>query len=188
MPLTNPWLAGPPPEQDLPRAELEERILNLLSAQNMAVVATTNADGSPAATPVRYFHVGFEVMYTSWNQSPKSRNLRRDPRVSAGIFAPLVGQASSRGLQLFGHARTLERDDPEADGYWEAVRWHGDHVERGRSLAEPPTDPLTVITPSRIVYTEHWLRRSGFRPRQVWRADPDATDAQPAPGSPPPGL
>ena len=50
----------------------------------------------------------------------KSRNLKRDARVSAAIFAPLVGQASSRGAQLFGTARTLERDDPASDDYWEA--------------------------------------------------------------------
>jgi hypothetical protein len=99
----------------------------------------------------------------------KSRNLRRDARVSAGIVAPLVGQASSRGLQMFGIARTFEWDDPEATGYWEAVRWQSDHVERGRPLTEPPTDPLTIITPRRILYTEHWLRRDGYRPRQTWR-------------------
>ena len=169
MPVTNPWLAGPSPDAVLPRDQLEERILNLLSSQNTAVIATVNADGSPAATPVRYFSLGLEIFYTSWNASPKSRNLARDPRVSAGIVAPLVGQASSRGAQLFGTARTLERDHPDADAYWEAVRWQSDHVERGRSLSEPPTDPLTVVTPYRIVYTEHWLRRSGYAPRQTWR-------------------
>jgi general stress protein 26 len=171
MPLTNPWLAGPTPDRDLPRDVLEERILNLFSTHNTAVIATVLADGSPVATPVRYFSLGFEIFYTSWNDSVKSRNLRRDPRVSAGIVAPLVGQASSRGAQLFGTARTLERDDPEADAYWEAVRWQSDHVERGRSVHEPSTDPLTIVTPARIVYTEHWLRRDGYRPRQTWRAD-----------------
>lgn len=172
MPLTNPWLAGPAPTATLPRERLEERILNLLSSQNLAVIATVNADGSPVATPVRYSSLGMEIVYSSWNASAKSRNLRRDARVSAGIVVPLVGQASSRGAQLFGTARTIERDDPEADGYWEAFRWQSDHVERGRSLDEPPTDPLTVITPTRIVYTEHWLRRDGFAPRQTWRAIP----------------
>lgn len=172
MPLTNPWLAGPAPDRELPRQVLEERILNLLSTHNLAVVATINHDGSPVATPVRFASLGFEIFYSSWNASVKSRNLRRDPRVSAGIVAPLVGQASSRGAQLFGTARTLERDDPAAEAYWEAFRWQSDHVEQGRSLDEPPTDPLTVITPTRILYTEHWLRRSGHRPRQTWRADP----------------
>jgi nitroimidazol reductase NimA-like FMN-containing flavoprotein (pyridoxamine 5'-phosphate oxidase superfamily) len=155
----------------LPRELLKERILNLLSSQNTAVIATVNADGSPVATPVRYFSLGFEIFYTSWNASVKSRNLRRDPRVSAGIVAPLVGQASSRGAQLFGTARTIERADPEADGYWDAVRWQSEHVERGRLLVEPPADPLTVITPTRIVYTEHWLRRSGYAPRQTWHGE-----------------
>lgn len=171
MPLTNPWLAGATPTQTLPRERLEERILNLLSTHNLAVIATVNSDGSPTATPVRYSSLGFEIFYTSWNASVKSRNLRRDPRVSVGIVAPLVGQASSRGAQLFGVGRTLERDDPDVEQYWEAFRWQSDHVERGRSLAEPPRDPLTVITPDRIVYTEHWLRRDGYRPRQVWRPE-----------------
>ena len=175
MPLTNPWLAGPAPDAQLPREVLEERIANLLSTQNMAVIATVNRDGSPAATPVRYFSLGFEIFYTSWNASVKSRNLRRDPRVSAGIFAPLVGQASSRGAQLFGTSRTLEREDPASDAYWEAFRWQSDHAERARELGDPPADPLTIITPTRILYTEHWLRRTGFAPRQTWRTDAPAT-------------
>ncbi|GAB2692259.1 pyridoxamine 5'-phosphate oxidase family protein [Thalassiella azotivora] len=174
MPLTNPWLGGPTPDGRLPREQLEERILNLLSTHNVAVVATVNDDGSPAATPVRYSSLGFEIFYSSWNESVKSRNLRRDPRVSAGIVAPLVGQASSRGAQLFGTARTLERDDPRAEPYWEAFRWQSDHVERGRSLDDPPVDPLTVITPTRVLYTDHWLRRSGHAPRQTWRPLPVA--------------
>ena len=91
MPITNPWLEGPAPTTRCPRPVLEERILNLLSTQNLAVVATVAGDGSPAATPVRYYSLGFEIMFTSWHGSPKSRNLRRDPRVSAGIVAPLVG-------------------------------------------------------------------------------------------------
>ena len=176
MPVTNPWLAGPAPDGVLPREELEERILHLLSTQNMAVVATVGADGAPAATPVRYFSLGVEIFYTSWNASVKSRNLCRDPRVSAAVFAPLVGQASSRGAQLFGTALTLERDEPDADRYWEAVRWQSDHAERGRSLDDPPTDPITVITPTRILYTEHWLRRSGYAPRQTWRAVTPGSD------------
>lgn len=171
MPITNPWLDGPIQDRVLPRAALEERVLNLLSTHNAAVIATVSADGSPAATPVRYYSLGFEIFYSSWNDCPKSRTLRRDPRISAGIVAPLVGQAGSRGARLFGAARTLAREDPEADGYWEAFRWQSDHVERGCSLDEPPADPLTVVTPSRIMYTEHWLRRDGFAPRQVWRPE-----------------
>lgn len=170
MPVTNPWLAGPVPTRRLDRDRLEERVLNLLSSQNMCVLATTGADG-PLATPVRYFHLDFALMFTAAPDSPKMRNIARDPRVSIGVFAPLVGQASSRGAQLFGTARILESSAIDHQRYWEAVRWQSDHVERSRNLDDPPLGPLVVIDASRIVYTEHWLRRDGFAPRQHWKRD-----------------
>lgn len=174
MPLSNPWLAGPLPENQLPRDQLEERILSLFSSQNMAVVATINRDGSPAATPVRYSSLGFEIFYTTWNASVKSQNLRRDPRVSAAIFAPLVGGPAAAEPKSSAPPRPSSGPTPQAKRYWEVFRWQSDHVERGRLLDEPPSDPLTVITPRRILYTEQWLRRSNYAPRQIWRAE--ATD------------
>lgn len=170
MPVTNPWLAGPPPHARLDRERLSERILNLLSSQNMCVLATAGPDG-PLATPVRYYHLDFTVMFTAAPRSPKMRNIAADPRVSVGIFAPLVGQASSRGAQVFGRARTLSPGDPAHDEHWEAFRWQSDHVERSLPLDEPPGGPLVVVAAERIVYTEHWLRRDGYAPRQFWRAD-----------------
>lgn len=103
------------------------------------------------------------------------RNLRVDPRVSIGVFAPLVGHASSRGAQLFGDAQILDPTSPDHEHYWQAVRWQSDHVERSRPLDDPPAETLGVITARRIVYTEHWLRRDGYAPRQHWHApDPQA--------------
>src|SRR6185312_17206579 len=119
MPLTNPWLAGPAPARALERDRLEERIRNLLSSQNMCVLATTGPDG-PLATPVRYYPLDFAVLFTAAPRSPKMRNIAADPRVSVGIFAPLVGLASSRGAQLFGEARVLPPEHPERDHYWDA--------------------------------------------------------------------
>ncbi|WP_425433580.1 pyridoxamine 5'-phosphate oxidase family protein [Kineococcus xinjiangensis] len=174
--MTNPWLAGPSPTKRLERERLEERILNLLSSQNMCVLATAGPDG-PLATPVRYFHLDFTVVFTAVGTSPKMRNIRADPRVSVGVFAPLVGQASSRGAQLFGTARIVEPGEAEFERLWPVVRWQSDHVERSRSLDEPPLGPLGVVAADRIVYTEHWLRREGCAPRQFWRrATPGAGD------------
>jgi hypothetical protein len=34
---------------------------------------------------------------------------------------------------------------------------------------------MLVAEPERIVYTEHWLRKEGFGPRQIWHRDPDRT-------------
>lgn len=167
MPLTNPWLTGPAPTRKLDRDRLAERILNLLSSQNMCVLATVGPDG-PLATPVRYYPLGFTLMFTAAPRSPKMRNIATDPRVSVGVFAPLVGLASSRGAQVFGTARVLGPEHPDRAHHWAAFRWESEHAERGRSLSEPPEDPLVVIEADRIVYTEHWLRREGYAPRQHW--------------------
>ncbi|WP_043510692.1 MULTISPECIES: pyridoxamine 5'-phosphate oxidase family protein [unclassified Actinoplanes] len=172
MPLNNPWLAGDVPDRRLPKDRLEERIRNLFSSQNMGVLATAGGQG-PVATPVRYYSLDLAVMFTASPRSPKMRNIADDPRVSFGIFAPLVGLASSRGAQLFGRARVLGPGDPGQVPYWEAFRWENEHAERGRLLSEPPAETLVVLDPDRIVYTEHWLRRDGYAPRQIWRrADP----------------
>jgi hypothetical protein len=77
-----------------------------------------------------------------------------------------------RGAQLFGSARILDPDDGDFEKYWPVVRWQSDHVERSRSLDEPPLGPIGVVPAERIVYTEHWLRREGYAPRQVWRDTP----------------
>lgn len=182
MPVTNPWLAGSAPTRRLEREQLEERILNLLSSQNMAVLATAGADG-PLATPVRCFHLDFALLFTADPTSPKMRNIAQDPRVSLGVFAPLVGQASSRGAQVFGNAQVLSEHDELFGHYWPAVRWQSDHAERSRSIDEPPVGSLVVIEAARIVYTEHWLRRSGYAPRQFWNAPPDATSRESTPAS-----
>lgn len=165
--LSNPWLAGPAPTARVERVVLEERILNLLSTQNMCVLATVGPNG-PLATPIRYFHLDFTVVFTAQAGSPKMRNIEVDPRVSVGIFAPLVGQASSRGAQLFGTARVIEPADDEFDRLMGVYRWQADAVERGRSLDERPGGPLVAIDAERIVYTDLWLRRTGHAPRQFW--------------------
>ena len=167
MPLTNPWLSADPPDGRLERAALEERILNLLSSTNMCVLATAGEAG-PLATPVRYFHLDFAVMFTASPRSPKMRNIADDPRVSLGVHAPLVGLASSRGLQLFGTAEVVDADDQRFAGYWEAFRWESEQIEQGRSPDASP-GAVVVVEADRIVYTEHWLRRSGYAPRQFWR-------------------
>jgi general stress protein 26 len=166
--IANPWLSGPTPTQRLPHDRLTERITNLLSSQNMCVVATCGPDG-PLATPMRYFHRDMTIFMTAAAGTPKLRNLAADPRVSIGVFAPLVSQASSRGAQLFGAAEILVAGDDGFDDGIEVYRWQDTAVERGRSLSEEPEGPLLRIPITRVVYTEHWLRRDGYAPRQHWR-------------------
>jgi hypothetical protein len=52
-----------------------------------------------------------------------------------------------------------------------------DQVARDRGVAIPPEETLGVLVANRIVYTEHWLRRDGYAPRQFWRRTADPTEA-----------
>ena len=167
MATPNPWLVGETPTQALPKDQLEERILNLLGTHNMCVLATAGEMG-PIATPVRYFSRDFAVMFTASATSPKMRNIQHDPRVSVAIHDPLVNLASSRGAQIFGTAEVLHSDSQRFGTYWDAFRWESEQIEQGRS---PEDDPglLVVVEAQRIVYTEHWLRRKGYKSRQVWK-------------------
>lgn len=169
MPLTNPWLSEPMPERRLERSALEDRIRNLLSTHNMCVLATNGPKGL-IATPVRYFSLDFALMFTANLRSPKMQNITADPQVSVALHAPLVGLASSRGLQIFGTAEVIPDDDARFAAYWEAFRWESEQIEQGRSPDDSP-GAVVVVNPHRMVYTEHWLRRSGFAARQIWKPE-----------------
>jgi hypothetical protein len=51
-------------------------------------------------------------------------------------------------------------------------RWESSAVQLGRPLDRAPQVELVRIDPERIVYTEQWLRKDGFGPRQIWHRDP----------------
>ncbi|GIW10503.1 MAG: pyridoxamine 5'-phosphate oxidase family protein [Chloroflexi bacterium] len=171
MPSTaHPWLSQPPPTARLPREQLEDRIEQLLASQNLCVLATVDPRGNPVASPVEYYHEGLTIYFVADASSPKLRNLRRHPRVSAAIVAPYVGWASVRGCQLFGHARVLEPGTPEHAAGMEVYRWQSSAADLGRPVVEPPRVPLVHLVPDRIIYLESWLRKHGYASKQVWRA------------------
>lgn len=168
--LANPWLADPMPAGRLQREVLEERIVQLLATSNICVLSLNGAHG-PIATPVRYVSDRLTVWFTTWATAPKIRMLERDPRIAAGIFVPLVNEASSRGCQISGIARIHRPGSPGFDAGMAIFPWRDRAAELGRTATETPSNPIVEIVPQKIVYTEHWLRKTGFAARQIWRAD-----------------
>jgi PPOX class probable F420-dependent enzyme len=53
----------------------------LLDIPRVGMLGTTNADGSPLLTPVWYAREGDELWLVIPPSGPKTRNIRRDPRV-----------------------------------------------------------------------------------------------------------
>lgn len=168
----HPWLAETPwPTAQLDRSDLERRIEHFLATHWMGVLASQGKNG-PIATPVEYYAEGRTIYVLPQPNSPKVKAMQEDPRICFAIYGENSGWASVRGAQLFAQAEFLEPGTPEHDHALTIYRWQGSAVQLSKALDQPPQVPLLQIDPQRIVYTEQWLRKEGFAPRQIWHKDP----------------
>ena len=76
-------------DRELTPAEIEE----LLAGNCLANLATVNRDGSPQVTPVWYGYRDGKFMIITHDDVLKTRNIRRDPRVSLSIATAEVPYA-----------------------------------------------------------------------------------------------
>jgi PPOX class probable F420-dependent enzyme len=67
-------------------AELSEKAKRLMKGKNFAFVATVNKDGSPQLTPTWVDTDGENVLVNTALGRQKTKNVKRDPRVTVGIF------------------------------------------------------------------------------------------------------
>lgn len=172
MSAAHPWLEPENwPKTPLPRERLEDRIERVLTITNIGVLATVAKDGSPIASPVEFYADRLTVYVFPQPNSPKLKAMQRDPRVAFTVMNPMAGWACTMGAQLFGRAELLDVGTPEWKRGMEIFKWPASSFEIGRALDEPPQGQLMRLNAERIVYTEHFLRKEGFAPRQIWRRD-----------------
>ncbi len=171
----HPWLAETPwPTRQLPREELERRLEHFLATHWMGVLCTIGRDG-PIGSPIEYHAEGLSAYVLPQPGSPKVRAMQRDPRVCLAIHGENSGWASVQGAQLFGEAEFIEPGTSEHAHAMTIYRWAASAEQLGKPLDRPPQMPLVRIAPARIVYTEQWLRKDGYGPRQIWYRDPSRT-------------
>lgn len=60
----------------------EEEKSFLLSGTRTGKLATVRADGRPHLAPVWFVLDGDDIIFTTWHETVKAHNIRRDPRVS----------------------------------------------------------------------------------------------------------
>lgn len=169
----HPWLAETPwPTRQLPRDELIKRIEQFLATHWMGVLCTSGRNG-PIGSPIEFYAEGLVTYLLPQPGSPKVRALESDPRICLAIHGANCGWASVRGAQIFGRAEFLEPGTPGHEHAMTIYRWQASSVQLGRPLDRPPQVALLKIDPVRIVYTEQWLRKDGFGPRQIWHRDPE---------------
>ena len=123
-------------------AKLSEKQIDLLRRPNLAIVGTIRSDGTPQLTPTWVDTDGEHVFVNTAEGRWKTRNLRRDPRISVTV---------------------VDRDDPydwvSVTGTAELTREGAEehihklsHKYRGKDY-DKPKDPqriLVRITPERI--------------------------------------
>jgi serine/threonine protein kinase len=86
--------------------------------------------------------------------------------------SPIYQSPTPPANRFFGEAVVVPDGHAQFDHYWQAFRWESEQIEQGRSPDESP-GAVVVVEANRMVYTEHWLRKSGFAPRQFWSASDD---------------
>ncbi len=163
-----PWVEPPWPDAVLPRADLEDRIQQLLGSTNMCVVATVDARGGPIASPIEYYADGLDLYMLPDPGTPKLKAMQRDPRVSLAVHGAYHGWHSARGAQVFGQAQVIE---PHAPGWAHGMaifRWHEWMTDLGMDASKPFERQVVRIVPERILYTETWLWRLGYHAKQRW--------------------
>ena len=167
-----PWLAKTPwPTQQLERDELERRIEKFLATHWMGVLCSIGKNG-PIGTPVEYHCKGFDVYVLPQPNSPKVRAMQEDPRICFAIYGENSGWASVQGAQIFAQAQFIEPGTEAHEHAMSIYRWQASAVQLGSPIDVPPQVPMLKINPERIVYTEQYLRKDDFAPRQIWHKDP----------------
>jgi PPOX class probable F420-dependent enzyme len=110
------------------KATLNDTAREVLDGPHTAVLATANADGRPQSSVIFVRRDGDTVLFSTVNGRLKTRNMRRDPRVSLLV----VDKATGRYVEIRGSVDIT--DDPEKKLLYEMY-------DRYMGGAAPPPEP-----------------------------------------------
>ena len=126
----------------------DARIQKFLATNEVVVLATAQADGSPLAMPMWFLHAPDTLTMISVADTQKVRNLRRDPRVSVVAEAVVGGEV--RGVTVQGRVEFLS-DGPERRALIERFHEKYSGLQRlwaGKTM--PANRVMFKIVPSRV--------------------------------------
>jgi len=115
-----------------------------------AKVATSLLDGQPHVMPVWFVLDGEELVFTTWGDSVKGRNLRRDPRAAVIVDDEVAPYAF---VHIRGHV-TLSEDLDELLRFATAIggRYMGaDRAEEFGHRNAVPGELLVRLRPERVI-------------------------------------
>ncbi len=150
----------------MPKKALEARIAKFLRGRNMCVLATCSGD-APRATPLEY-HSDGTTLYMMVEAGRKVANIRANPNVSVGVYAPYAGWLSVKGAQISGVAKILIVGDGEEFVRAAAVfPWKKFVKDLG--LAKLPANARFLKVEAAVIeYVDMSLKLEGYAATQVW--------------------
>ena len=117
-----------------------------------AKVATAGADGQPHVAPVWFVVDDDELVFTTWSDSVKGRNLRRDPRVAVVVD----NEVAPYGFVHLRGRVTLSQDLDELLRFATTIgrRYMGaDRAEEFGRRNAVPGELLVRLKPERVIAT-----------------------------------
>ena len=118
-----------------------------------AKLATSGLDGQPHVTPVWFVLDGDELVFTTWGESVKGRNLRRGPRAAVVVDDEVAPFAF---VHIRGHV-ALSEDPDDLLRFATAIgeRYMGaDRAEEFGSRNAVPGELLVRLRPERVIATD----------------------------------
>jgi PPOX class probable F420-dependent enzyme len=115
-----------------------------------AKVATTGPGGAPHVMPVWFVLVGEELIFTTWGESVKAKNLRRNRRAAVIVDCEVAPYAF---VHILGHV-TLSEDIGELLRFATAIggRYMGaDRAEEFGRRNAVPGELLVRLRPERVI-------------------------------------
>ena len=146
----------------------------LIQGTRTAKLATSGPSGQPHVMPVWFALDGEELVFTTWGDSVKGRNLRRDPRAAIVVDDEVAPYAF---VHIRGRVR-LSEDLEEMLRFASAIggRYMGaDRAEEFGRRNAVPGELLVHLHPDRVIATSRrrWrLRRGGNEPLITRRRRP----------------
>lgn len=128
-----------------------DEIDELLAQPHVAVLGTSDADGSPALAPVWYRWRDGEALMLTQTYTRKWRNIERDPRVSLCVDTKA---APYRAVILEGRAEPVPGADYRALLHEVATHYlgaRGGDAYLRRTTERPETSMVMRLRPERVI-------------------------------------
>lgn len=162
--------------RQLPRKELEARILEFFKEQTMCTICTSK-DDEPRGTPLEFFNKGLNL-YMIADPGVKIRNIRANPRACVSMYNNLYPDwpaevwRTIKAAQVTGEAILVTPEHPEYLEALEVYHWEPYLKAYGRDPKERPrVRHIIKVVSKRIEYQEPALQAKGYARRQVWEAE-----------------